>query len=336
MAIQLLGAAVDVLDEPQKIELKQAYMAALAEGRMPEGLPLDPYDAIVPLLVDKCGDRVRPAGKLNIPGWLTPRPSVDDSPLVTPDRYRAFIDRETIATYSEQCAQWVRNLYPPDIPGLIAVDHALSAGPLTALAEQPGSDNLTVVILDSHFDAIPAPLRAPPGVTVPDSGLRNCGSFLAALLEEEIIVPENLFVVGAADMPRKGVTQDYADAYNAWLDKGVTVIAPEERPETLSRRLEVMLKNHPAQYLYVSLDADVGACNGMGAVRFMDHVGLDSATVMSLAQTLNRRLMSGAVTLAGLDVAEVDVHLLGLPDASGAIDQTDVMCANFVQTLLAT
>lgn len=336
MTIQLMGAALDVLDEPQKIDLKHAYMAALADGRIPNDLPLDPYDAIAPLLVEKCGDQIRPAGKLDIPGWITPRPPADDAPLVTPDRYRAFIDRETIATYSEQCAQWVRKLPPPDIPGLIAVDHALSAGPLTALAEQHGPENLTVVVLDSHFDAIPAPLRAPPGVTVPDSGLRNCGSFLAALLEADTIVPENLFVVGAADMPRKGVTKEYTDAYTAWLDKGVTVIASDGHPETMGQRLGAALADHPAPYLYVSLDADVGSCNGMNAVRFMDHVGLDESTVLGLAKILNQLLLTGEFELAGLDIAEVDVHLLGLPDASGAIDQTDVMCADFVQTLLAT
>lgn len=335
MTIKLFGAAVDVLDETAKIGLKLAYLDALKAGHLPDGLPADPYDAIVPLLTDMCDDKVTPAGKLDLPGWIRPRPQTEDAPLVTPERYRDFIDSEAVIAYSDSCAQWVAQLAPTDVPCLILVDHALSAGPLTALSARFGPDDLAVVVLDSHFDAIPAPLRAPPGIALPDSGLANCGSFLAALMEKNVMFPENLFIVGAADYPRKGVTAAYTKAYNAWLDRGVTVIPNDGHAETIGDRLAAALKNHPARYLYVSLDADVGSLNGLNAVRFQDHLGLDEQTVLGLAKTLNRLLAAGHFELAGLDIAEVDVHLLGLTGPDGEVDRTDWICAEFIQLLLA-
>ncbi len=334
MSVKLFGVALDALDDPERVALKQAYIEASATGRLRPGMPLDPYDAISPIIAQRLAGSIELCGKLDLPGWLTPRPPVEDAHLVDSVRYREFIDNDEIRTWAEECSRFVERVILPDVPCMIAVDHAMTAGPLRALASRHDPRETAVVIIDSHFDAIPAGHRALSKKHLP-CGAANCGSFLAGLLDERVILPENLFVAGVSDYPIPGVADVYRKAYNSFINRGVTVIPKIEADgSALIEKLEYALQRSDCSRLYVSLDADAGACMCMNAVRFMDTEGLDEETIIGLARMMRELLNSDRFEIAGLDVVEVDVHLLDLADIDGAPDRTRRICADFITTLL--
>jgi len=346
MIVKLFGAALDALDDPERVGLKQAYVQARKAGRLPPGLPDDPFDALAPALVAAGRGQVKDAGKLALPGWLTPRPGPEEEHRVTRAGYGAFLRDGRIREWTDALARFVAREILPDVPCMIAVDHAMTAGPLRALASRHGARALAVVVLDAHFDAVPWELRLPapgpaPGpMALPPGthGGHGCGSFLAGLLDEGVLVPENLFVAGVADFPSPGATAPaYERAYLSFLERGVRVY-PRDRAAHpgFPGELERALWQCPGSRLYVSLDADAGALTCMNAVRFLDARGLPETRLLALATVLRNLIEEGRFRLAGLDVAEVDVHLLGLPDGQGRPDRTADVCTGFLKRLLLT
>src|SRR3989304_5209236 len=88
----IFGAALDFLDDPERVGLKLSYLDALRDGLVPADLPADPYDAIAHLAVAARPGRMKLAGKVAVPGWLTPRPGAADRAMIGPASYRAFMD----------------------------------------------------------------------------------------------------------------------------------------------------------------------------------------------------------------------------------------------------
>jgi arginase family enzyme len=335
MRVKIFGAALDALDDPERVELKKAYIAARAAGSLLPGLPQDPYAAIAPTVLARCGDCVISVGRLEIPAWLSPRPALDDASLVSSERYGSFLDSDEIGTHIDRCAAFVDRFILPDIPCMIAADHAMSAGPLKALSSRYGPRGLAVLIIDSHFDAIPLSSRMPQGHTEKRNGAQQCGSFLAMLLDEGVVLAENLFVVGVSDYPTSGTTDRYNLAYHALTGRGVTVIPKNMAESTsLQEQLEQMLQGSSANRLYVSLDADIGACLCMNAVRFLDTEGVPEEVIIALARSIRKLINTERFSLAGLDVAEVDVHLLGLDHIQGRQDRTVEVCSQFIIELV--
>ena len=328
---RLFGAALDYLDDAERVGLKLAYTKALADDVLPPGLPLDPYDAVAPLVRSIMNGRTALDGKIDIPGWLTPRPGPDDASLIVPSRYRDFMDAGGALVTARSCAKAASGCLP-DVPVMIAVDHCLSAGPISALSSLHGADSLAVVVLDSHFDAVPPEVRIGESC---DWGGGHCGDFLAYLMEDGIISPERLFVVGAGDRPDK--TDDageFGRLYHAWIDKGVKVYNRSEcREDAFPDRLAKDIESSGARHLYVSLDADVGSCASMNAVRFLDGVGLSEEIILNIGRALGSLCAAGRLELAGADVCEIDVHLLGLLDQNGREDRTAQICAGFLASL---
>jgi len=154
------------------------------------------------------------------------------------------------------------------------------------------------------------------------------------MMDDGVVLPENLFVVGVADGPGSATTEAYRNAYHSFLERGVTVVSRDEAAkETFPRELSAMLHESRGRRLYVSLDADVGACSCMNAVRFLDRVGLHEGAVLGIARGLKRLIDTERFELAGLDVAEVDIHLAGIEDDQGMPDRTCRICADFITTL---
>jgi len=94
----------------------------------------------------------------------------------------------------------------------------------------------------------------------------------------------------------------------------------------LRRRLDAI----STPWVYVSLDADVGACAGIPAVRFLDRVGLEAKEILAVAGEIGTRVQGGQFRLAGFDICEVDVHLLGLEED----DPTIGVCLGFMERLI--
>jgi arginase family enzyme len=330
--VKIFGAALDCLDDPERLGLKLSYLQALRDGHVDASLPKDPYDIIAPAVSEIYGDLVSLRGKVEMPGWVKPRPSLEDIYQVSQENYREFMDSGGPAEVADRCQKLAGEILP-DVPLMIAVDHSLSAGPIRAVSGQCGPESLAVVVLDSHFDAVTAEARAGRDLSWKSDDL--CGAFLAGLLNDGFVLPPNLFVIGVSDYPSEALLDTpYGREYSLWLEKGVKVYPKDKvRQKGFFRELEKELSNLGANVLYVSLDADVGACSAMPAVRFMDAKGLDENEVREVATALGRLIDKGRFSLGGMDVAEIDVHFLDLDKEEGNKDRTIEICAEFVMTL---
>jgi len=356
------GAALDPLDSAEKVAIQWAYLRALDHGIACTSDPVDPYDLFrteLNLWLEECG--MRDAGRLPVPSWLTPKPRPQDQERIHAGSFADFLDQGGCVMAAGAVKDFVEKSVFPDFPVMFGVDHSLTGGVLCALAERLGPESLTVVVIDAHFDAIPTGVRrathkgqeenASSGSTGPDAGATevlevretyNCGNFLAQLLDEGVILPERLFVVGAADLPTPEIersagpgTRQYVSAYHSHLVQGVHVIGRDEvtahgGPE----RVVALLEESRAGWVYISIDADAGARRAVLASRFLDLPGLEEGTLLDLATALGRAAAAGRVRLAGLDVMEVNVHAAGVRLRSGREDRTVPLLAEMVRAIM--
>jgi arginase family enzyme len=332
---KIFGAALDFLDDPERVGLKRSYVEALSAGRLEPNLPLDPYELIAPTIAKLCGKNAELCQKIDIPGWLTPRPLVVDLDRVRPEAYGAFMDERGYDAYIKKCEQAAAAILP-DLPVMIGVDHALSAGSMAAVSAHFGPESLAVLVLDSHFDALPAKVRAPEG-SDPGFGVEGaCGDFLGALLKDRVVLPDRLFVAGVSDQPPASAADTpYGREYGRLVESGVRIYSKEQAGQKgFYKNLCDDLAGSGARVLYISLDADVGSCASIYAVRFLDFVGVNEAALMEIAGGIRGLVDSGRIELGGLDVCEVDVHLCGIPDPEGRPDRTAEICALFMAEII--
>jgi arginase family enzyme len=332
--IKIFGMALDYLDDKDRVELKRAYLKAVADGFVGPGLPKDPYDEITPLIMSGMNGNSELMGKIDVPGWLTPRPCPEDINKVEQKVYSKFMDSDGPDDFICKCAEMTADILP-SVPLMIGVDHAVSAGPIKAISKDTGPKDLTVVVLDSHFDAVPAKERVPEELDIDLPGEGLCGDFLGRLIKDGHILAENLFVVGVSDFPPSEISDtQFAKTYNSYISSGVKIYPKNEavHPDFPSR-LTADLENASAKNLYVSLDADVGSLACMDAVRFLDCEGIGEDSLLNIAKCLRSLIKKDRFNLCGMDLCEVDVHMLGLERPDGKMDQTARICADFILEL---
>ncbi|HZK49913.1 MAG TPA: arginase family protein, partial [Thermoleophilia bacterium] len=242
----------------------------------------------------------------------------------------------------------------PDVPCLIAVDHSLAGGAITALAERFGPENLSVVVLDAHTDAIPVPVTADAIFYDAETNPRshydledpllhgrvdsyNASSFLHHLLESGIVLPRNLHLMGVADYPpsRAFRLEDprmvrYTGAYAALKKRGVNILTRDDIAANRAR-VDWELDRIDTPYLYVSVDLDVGAGSALKGVRFRDRKGLAPEILESVAASLGRAVEK--VELVGLDISEIDPRTAG-PGLRAPGDRTYDFACLFIEALL--
>ena len=242
----------------------------------------------------------------------------------------------------------------PDMPCLVGVDHCLAGGAITALSGSLGPENLSVVVLDAHTDAIPTPVSAgaihydaetnPRSVYRLDDPLLhgrndsyNASSFLHHLVEGGIVAPRNLFLLGVTDLPPSRALKltdpritAYTDAYMGLKRRGVTVLTRDDIVASAAR-VDRELDRIDTPYVYVSLDLDVGARKSLDGVRFREREGLGRARLEAVIASVGR--LVDRVELVGLDVSEINPRKAG-PGTMAPEDATyDVACL-FLETLL--
>jgi len=66
-----------------------------------------------------------------------------------------------------------------------------------------------------------------------------------------------------------------------------------------------ILNHIKTPYVYVSIDLDIGARNGIEAVRFLEREGLNERQIYRLVDLL-RSLFSRGIRLAGMDLSEIN------------------------------
>ncbi len=314
----------------------------------------DPYDRVMELIRNEVPESLfEERGSIDVPEWLRPKPLPGDSARVVVDEFVAFLDRDGCRTFASQVEDLVRERVLPMIPCMIAVDHSLTGGVVRAVSDRYGSENLSLIVLDSHTDAIPMSVMTgliqydldtnPKSLHDPNDPFLsgrpesyNASSFLNDLLSSEVVLPENLYVVGISDFPQKRATRvkdprvaAYVGIYSDLKKLGVQLITKSDclvGPSKLKR----ILRQVETPYVYVSVDMDIGARNAVEGVRFRNWQGLQERQIYAAASAVMPLLEEG-VRLAGMDVVEFNPRRAGEPTADGDTDRTYRIAANLIK-----
>ena len=94
-------------------------------------------------------------GSLDLPSWLRPIPSLADEEKITTEAFVDFMDHGGFETYAQQVGDFIATNIFPDIPCMLAVDHSLTGGAFKKLVELYEPEDIALIVLDSHTDAIP-------------------------------------------------------------------------------------------------------------------------------------------------------------------------------------
>jgi arginase family enzyme len=278
-------------------------------------------------------------GKIPVESWLTPKPDLDDELLVNTENYSTFIDANGCKEYASHVKNFVqRNMDKSTLPLMIGIDHSMTGGVLEALSEIYGAEKLSVIVLDSHFDAIPTSIRYklftfskeaghpfllqdnfyleanlydPLAFERPDT--YNKGTFLYYMIKEGIILPSNLWVIGTQDYPIKEMLkksdpriQEYADAYLNLEKEGVKIITKEAARE---KTFEEEIGGLKTPFVYISFDVDVGCGSAITMTRYLpEEKGLNELEIYDVVNSVKRVIKRGERLLVGLDFMEIDVH----------------------------
>jgi arginase family enzyme len=332
------GVALDASDDPVSLDLKKASM--LASAPVDNGSDSDPYDKIASKLQSNHG--ISPAGKFPVPSWLGPRPTPADETLVTLENFERFYRDKGFWRATIAIREYVEKSIFPDIPVMIGIDHSATGGVLAAISSRYGADQLSVVVLDRHFDGIAPSTRLAeeqmPFAAV-DEAEYCCGSFWSYLLDRNVVLPENLLFVGVADYPDRNRMDEwnvFQQRYGEFEERGCRFfpLAEFETPyvDRLKQRVDECITT---PYVYVSLDVDVGSYESVHAARYMDGPGLSRDQLYDAARIIAGSIREKGASLAGFDVMEFNTHFLGIETASGLKDQTLTAVDEFVDGLLA-
>jgi arginase family enzyme len=332
------GVALDASDDPVSLDLKRASM--FASSRPGNDLCSDPYDRIAEQLQNKHG--MSRAGKFPVPSWLGPRPTPADDSCVTMENYQRFYQDKGFWKATVAIREYVEKTIFPDIPVMIGIDHSATGGVLAAISNRYGADQLSVIVLDRHFDGI-APSTRLAAEQMPFSALDEaeycCGSFWAYLLERGVVLPENLLFVGVADYPdqdRQDEWKGFQRCYREFEERGCRFFPLNNFEAPYTDRLRRCVDECiTTPNVYVSLDVDVGSYESVHAARYMDGPGLNREQLCDAANIIANAISRKGASLAGFDVMEFNMHFLGIETPDGFRDQTLTAVDEFIDGLLA-
>lgn len=305
----------------------------------------DPLKPIVGMLAESVtNDHWRVDGSLTVPGWLRPIVPREDKARVTVENYVNFIDRNGCFDFARAIQQKVADSVLPDFPCLIAVDHSLSGGVYKALAEHYGRENISFLVVDSHTDAVPmsrladailydAQTNRDSVFDADDPYLHNrtesynAGSFIQGLLEDGVLDPRDLYIIGISDFPAKKAFRikdkriaGYVAVYHSLQSRGATLITRQEC-QMQPTKVKNLLKRIRTPYAYLSIDMDIGARNAVEGVRFKNWRGLGEKQLFRLAATIGA-CGGRDLELVGMDITEINPRIAGLPIDGNRSDPT--------------
>ncbi len=321
-------------------------------GLWPSGKNFDPLDSVMEILRKKEHvDDFREMGSIEVPSWLLPNPSSQDRSKVNTGEFISFIDQDGCRKMADEVKQFVSQKILPDIPCMVGIDHSLTGGAFKAVSDFYGKENVTLIVIDSHTDAIPMSVHAdaiqydidtnpatvhdgndPYLYNRPDS--YNASSFLYHMLNEEDVMPQNLYLLGVSDYPDKKIfrikdarIKRYTNAYAHLRGMGCTIVTKKEC--LLSpKKVKAHMQKISTPYVYISVDMDIGAVNAVEGVRFRNWKGLNEKKIYKLVDAVCA-IFSRNVKLAGMDITEIDPRRAGEQYDSGR-DQTYEIAANII------
>ncbi len=346
--VVFFGCPLDVDERHESIQEKLALI-----GNQ-NGLS-DPYEGIMEILRKEVDQKLfSEKGSIDIPTWLRPIPSLQDREKINTESFVSFTDGGGFEHYSQKVGAFVTNIFP-DIPCMIAVDHSLTGGVFKKLKELYAPEEISLIVLDSHTDAIPISILSkiiqydietnPETVYNRDDPYLyyrkdsyNASSFLHHLLEEKVLKPENLFIIGVSDYPPRHAfrikdprVESYVRIFSELRRKGVTILKKDDFLLSPSK-LKNILRNIKNPYAYISIDLDIGARNGVEGVRFLERQGLNERQIYRMWEYLKDGLFR-RVQIVGMDLTEINVRKAGQCHPSRN-DPTYRIGANLIKTML--
>ncbi len=314
----------------------------------------DPYETLMALLrpsLPPCS--FREIGSMEIPSWLRPVPTNHQATPLSVEAFVKFIDAGGCRHWAEKVGKAVAGILP-DIPCFIGIDHSLSAGVIQEISRAYSPGDVTLLVLDSHTDAISTNVMEdliaydietnPHSIHDPEDPFLkrrpesfNASTFLLFLIEEGIIIPENLFILGPNDLPPKKASrikdrrvQRYVESFAALRKRGVKVLTKADIIATPSK-IKAHIASISTPYLHVSVDMDIGARNALEGVRFTDRAGLNERQILGIVREIGKTL-KGKVALAAMDLCEFNPRTELL--ASGHLqDRTVPIAAEIIKIL---
>lgn len=290
----------------------------------------DPYEIVSTKLVDTKDIKYTKLGKIQVEPWLIPSPKKEDLFMVDVDNLVAFIDADGCREYSSKVKEFVKENILPEIPLMIGVDHSGTGGCIEALSEKYGKTNLSVLMLDSHFDGIIPTQRLkliqhdiefnPNSKFSKDDPYLynridsyNADSFLYFLLNEKKILPKNLFVLGVSDYPpnsakdaRDPKIREYFEFYKKFEEDGVTILPKNRLKANFEMSLKKVFEKIKTPYLYISVDIDIGSRQALNGARFLDYLGLEESEIYKILDGIVKYAKEKKIEIVGADVMEID------------------------------
>jgi len=362
--VGLFGVPLEPLPSMESLLIKKSYVRALTLGNMPQPDYRDPYDFLSNNLPEAVSGKYRLLGEVSVPVWLQPKPKPIDTMNLTIDLFNEFIESGGCTTIAGKVHDFVNNNVLPMIPGMIGVDHSSTYGIISALTKY-SDEKLGLIVLDSHFDAVPVDLRHGlidyaketdlPGIPLDvysqdfqpvsfsgeneKSGALNAENFLLHLLDDKLIDPENLVMVGITDYPGSAFEEsddprlrNYLNYFKSLEDSGTHFISKPILDEYGTEPFEKALKHLKTKRVYISLDIDIGSLSSVYACRFLNTVGLSFHQIQAVFQSVFD-FFSDDLTLAGFDLMEIDIHKLGARIDSTHFDQTGEISRLFLESI---
>ena len=346
--IMFFGCPMDCDEKYDSIQEK-LHMLQTAQGFDD---PLDGVmDTLGPYLPKDCWDNL---GSLPVPSWLGPKPPSTDHSKITTENFISFIDNNGCKKFADEADQFVTDQILPDIPCMVGIDHSITGGVYSALSRHYGKENLSLIIIDSHTDAVPMSLLAEAiqyDMDTNPSSLHdvndpflynrsdsyNASSFVHNLVTQKQVDPKNLYIIGVSDYPEKKFLRikdvrikKYTGAYMDLKRMGAKIITKKEcklNPHKISEIFKLI----STPYVYVSIDMDIGANNALEGVRFRNWKGLNEPQIHKLGHAV-AEIFSDSIHLAGMDICEIDPRRAGVDYPSGK-DRTYVIAAEIIKTI---
>jgi len=332
---------------------------AIAEKLVAAARPSDsPDDPMVPLLEALSllvpEDCWQIGGSIEVPIWLRPTAPQSAGAGILLETTIDFIDRNGCREYADKVRDRVESGILPDFPCLIAVDHSLTGGVCAALSRHYGKENISLVILDSHTDAVPMSLLS--GAIAYDMDTNpnslydrsdpflfnrtesyNASSFLYHLIKDGIIDPKNLYILGVSDAPEKKAFRikdpritKYTGVWTALHQQGATLITKKDC-QLKPGKVATLLQKISTPYAYVSIDMDIGARNAVEGVRFKNWQGLNEIQIYRLIDAVSEA-GGKQLQVLGMDITEINYRKAGLNSMSGQ-DKTYEIAANIIRKI---
>jgi arginase family enzyme len=346
--VVFFGCPLDSDERDESVREKLSCMAA-------EGMVDDPYPFVMDYIrkeVEQCF--WEEIGSLDVPAWLRPVPPPAERGHLLTENFVTFIDGDGCRSFARMVAEHVVGEIRPHIPCLLGVDHSLTGGVFEKLSGLCRPEDISLIVLDSHTDALPASIVSgaihydmetnPRSVYDPsDPFLKNrpesynASSFLWHLLEAGVLIPANLYIIGVSDYPPKRSfrikdkrIQQYTGFYAGLKRQGATLITKKDLLSSPSR-VRGILNRIETPHLYVSIDMDVGAGNALEGVRFRNWQGLNEQQIYWIAGMLQEILSEGK-DLIGMDLTEFNPRRAG-PSPFYPDDRTYRIAANLVRKI---